>query len=268
MPENTSLQFPASSYIRRYGESGWTTRPQTFGFMEPSFNVIDESFEEFLVKIKCPNPAADSFTDVSQHNFLAILSGDVKTIDVVVGDEFKRTWSLHETLVCAASSFFQGAMRGQFREGKVYIKDDIHDVFALFVQWLYARSFSAPSMELLLHAYAFGDRFGASGFCTMALDKVYMEALKSEFTAEQVIWVAENTLPNSDLRHLVMDFVALKILSGRLFFSQEEWGTLTPVLTELLKKVAALSRRQPWVNPGMVNVPLLLPKLVYGIFNF
>lgn len=162
-------------------------------------------------------------------------------------------------------------MRGQFREvseRKVYIKDDINDVFTLFVQWLYARSFSAPSMELLLRAYVFGDWVGASGFCTMALDKLYMEALKSEFSAEQVIWVAENTLPNSDLRRLVMDFVALKILSGRPFFSQEEWETLTPVHTELLKKVAVLSRRQAWVNPAMVTVPLLLPKLVYGIFNF
>jgi hypothetical protein len=63
-----------------------------------------------------------------------------------------NTWRLHENL-CSESSFFGAAFNNPFQEAaekKIFLVGEDNAVFALFVHWLYTRSFSTADMDLIL----------------------------------------------------------------------------------------------------------------------
>jgi hypothetical protein len=191
--------------------------------------------------------------------------GNVGMVDVVVGEDEANIWRLHENLLCSESSFFSAAFSNPFQEAaekKVYLVGEDNAVFALFVQWLYTRSFSTADMDLILRAYVLGDRLRAASFSANAIDKIYMTACWCTFTVEQALWVVEHTIPESALRKLIMDSMAFKILTGSLAaFSSEDWESLAPIHCELLQAVTSLAQFNARANRF---APLMLPpRLAY-----
>lgn len=158
-------------------------------------------------------------------------------VDVLIGEK-RAHWHLHEKLLCAASPFFNAAINSLFREGvekKVVMQEDDTAVFTLFVQWLYSKQFTTVSSWLLLKAYALGDKLGSAQFRSLAMDKLYaLNYSQCTFTVEQILWVFDNTMPESALRKFTTESVGLGICSKTLDLSAEDWEILAPVMSEIM----------------------------------
>lgn len=157
-------------------------------------------------------------------------------------------WAIHRKLLCSQSNFFKTAINSAFRKGtekKVILSEDQNNVFSLFVQWLYSGSFATNSLPLLLRAYVLGDKLGSSGFQTLAFDKIYaLNISNCHFTAEQAVWVSENTLPDSMLKRVTMDMMAFGLLNGSLNPSDEGWEALAPIQLDILRSVQSVAKKQ------------------------
>jgi BTB/POZ domain len=168
-------------------------------------------------------------------------------IELVVGEE-AAVWFLHEKLLSAASTFFKAAINGRFKEGnerKITLVIDENLVFQLFVQYLYTRTFQTNSMRLLLRAYVLGDKLGAPDFQAHALDEIFgLNQHDCQFTAEQVLWVSNNTLPHCGLRRFTADTVAHGALTQKLKYGKEDWEMLARVMPELMDGVISIARVQ------------------------
>lgn len=184
---------------------------------------------------------------LSFSNPLCILSDDNEIIHVVVGNN-ATLWAIHRKLLCSHSNFFSAAINSAFREGaekKVILREELNDVFSLFVQWLYSGSFTTNAHPLLLRAYVLGDKLGSPGFQSLAFDKIYaFNVSNCHFTAEQAVWVSENTLPDSMLRKFTMDTMAFGLLNGSLRLSKDEWELLTPIQLDILRSVQSVAKIQ------------------------
>ncbi len=172
------------------------------------------------------------------------LQGSTSMIEIVVGEE-AAVWYLHEKILVAGSTFFKVAINSGFKEGierKITLAGDESLVFQLFVQYLYSKTFHTSSMRLLVRAYVLGDKLGASDFQAHALDKIYSHNFSQcQFTAEQVLWVFDNTLPGCALRRFTADTVAYSTLRQNLGYGTEEWGSLAPVMPELMEGVISIA---------------------------
>lgn len=169
-------------------------------------------------------------------------------IDVFVG-KASTLWRIHKKIVLLQSEFFQAALNGSFSEGienKVVLPEEDNETFALFVQWLYSQTFSCGFTDLLLRAYVMGDRFGAFSFRQEVLNKVYqLNAMEPRFTVEQVVWVADNTIPTSMLRTLTMDTVAIAMLNKVLEPTAKDWELLGPLSSEILRSMNSIATVNP-----------------------
>ncbi|PGH14912.1 hypothetical protein AJ79_02775 [Helicocarpus griseus UAMH5409] len=266
MSDDNAIPAPDPRFIRRYGEAAYATRPRVSDNQQLPLTTDDRSFEEWLAKLRHTEtprysmPTPSPFAHVHAHNLLAMLSGATEMVDVVVGDDHELVWRLHEALLSDASPFFKAAMEGPFQEAadrKVHLAEESNDVFALFVQWLYARSFTSYSMDILLRAYVLGDRLGTHEFRTATVDKIHEAARWHKFSIEQLIFVTEHTLPNSALRTLVIDSVALKILVGQWPVQEgEDWDALDFLHAEILQAIAQFCYDQSFVNQAMtIDLP-------------
>lgn len=201
---------------------------------------------------------------------LCSLSRNLDMVDVEVGDNPADTWRLHKYLLTTSSDYFRAVVNSPFQEGvenKVILGEEDNAVFALFVQWLYSRTFTATDMDILLRTYVLGDRLAAPDFAALALDKIYMDAPWYSFSPYQIIWVTENTTSNSALRRLVIESTAFKILNGTLSsFTAEDWDALAPVHCDILQVVTNSSHTNARVNalPNPVQLP---PRSTYTDAN-
>ncbi len=165
-------------------------------------------------------------------------------IEIVVGEE-AAVWCLHEKILTAGSTFFKAAINSRFKEGserKITLAADENLVFQLFVQHLYTKTFQTSSMKLLLKAYVLGDKLGAPNFQTHSLDKIFgLNYNYCQFTAEQVLWVFDNTLPQCGLRRFTADAVAHGTLRQKLKYGKEDWEMLAPVMPELMEGVISIA---------------------------
>jgi hypothetical protein len=97
-------------------------------------------------------------------------------------------------------------------------------------------------MRLLLRAYVFGDQLGAPDFQAPVLDKIFgLNHHYCQFTAEQVLWVFDSTLPKCGLRRLTADTVAHGTLRQKLNYGKEDWEMLAPVMPELMDGVISIT---------------------------
>jgi len=97
-------------------------------------------------------------------------------------------------------------------------------------------------MRLLLRAYVLGDKLGAPDFQDHALDKIFgLNYHYCQFTAEQVLWVFNNTVPRCGLRRFTADTVAHGALRQQLKYGQEDWEMLAPVMPELMDGVISIA---------------------------
>lgn len=177
-----------------------------------------------------------------------MLKGTKSMVEVIVGPE-ASSWYLHESLLSASSTFFRTAVHSAFREAtehKVTLPEDDPSAFELFVQFLYTEDFHCQVVAQLCDAYVMADKFGAHVFQAKALDKIYnVNRFDCRFSAAQVLWVFDNTLPGSALRDLAVDTVALAVLRKDLKFADEDWEVVGSVLPELMQAVVRTAKEQP-----------------------
>ena len=168
-------------------------------------------------------------------------------IDVVVGKS-KSRWHLHAKLLTENSDFFKKIINSSFKEGKeklIKLPDDNEAEFILFVQWLYSGDFTSSSLSRLCRVYAMADKFAALEFRDAALDKAWALNLgRCKFRPNHLIWIHENTMPESGLHKLAFDTVGLGIISKEVNFTAAELETLEPMMTEILQSVVRVSGLQ------------------------
>lgn len=177
---------------------------------------------------------------LADHNSL---QGSKSVIEILIGDG-PAVWCLHEAILAAGSTFFKAALNSPFKEGierKVTLADEDNLVFQLFVLYLHTRTFHTNEIGLLLQAYVLGDKLGAPNFKALALDKIFdLQRQCCRFTAEQVLWVVENTLPRCGLQRLTTDaIVAHGAWRQILKYGKEDWERLAPIMPELMEGIIA-----------------------------
>lgn len=86
--------------------------------------------------------------------------------------------SLHKSLLCASSEFFEKAFTGQFKEAKekaMHFEDVNIHVFECFVEWLYYGTITVVGkkdmqLDLLVDVYIFADRVLCAGLKNSVMD--------------------------------------------------------------------------------------------------
>ena len=178
-------------------------------------------------------------------------------IEIVIGDG-AEVWCLHEAILAAGSTFFKAAMNSPFKEGserKVTLPEEDNLAFQLFVQYLYTRTFHTNATGLLLKAYVLGDKLGAPNFKALALDKIFdIQRQCCRFTAKQVPWLVENTLPGCGLQRLTIDtIVAHGTWRKILKYGKEDWERLAPIMPELMERIIAIGGAQEGEEKGIIK---------------
>ena len=96
-------------------------------------------------------------------------------VDVFVGAK-RKTFRLHEELLCDRSDYFKATFQSEFAEGQskeLYLPDDNDASFELFVNWLYSGNIKPPSTDEELAAHL--------GLLALA-EKVLIEHLRNLVT--------------------------------------------------------------------------------------
>lgn len=125
-------------------------------------------------------PARGPSTDAPQ------VSRGTKIVTVLVGPE-QEEFAIHNTLLCAASRFFERALEGTFIEGQtqeVKLPEEHPEVFAFLVDWLYIGGYdhAYPSVlrshqqyfkdEYYLNVYRMADRLMIPGLQILAYFRI------------------------------------------------------------------------------------------------
>ena len=165
-------------------------------------------------------------------------------VDVIVSEN-KNLWRIHKLLLVESSDLFKKALNSEFREGheqRIVFEEDSNAAFTIFVQWLYSGTFTTSNLNVLLQGYVFGDKICCRTFCDLVMHNIRSSTLMNyQVTSSQVLWILENTLPDSKLRNLTIDVVATGVHLKRLQYTDEDWDNLAPVLPDIMKSVAKMA---------------------------
>lgn len=122
-------------------------------------------------------------------------------VDVFVGPK-RKTWRLHEDLLCDRSDYFKATFQGQFAEAtskELYLPEDNDVSFELFVNWLYGSKLRTPSDDDELAAYlgllALAEKALIEHLGNLAADHIraYYRDSKARVLAQDLSFVFENT---------------------------------------------------------------------------
>lgn len=127
----------------------------------------------------------------------------IKMVDVFVGAK-RKTFRLHEDLLCDRSDYFKATFQGEFAEAKskeLYLPDDNDASFELFVNWLYGGDLriDQPSNDEQLLAHfgllALAEKILIEHLRNLATDHIrgYYRDSKARVFARDVSFVFENT---------------------------------------------------------------------------
>ncbi|KAF2814004.1 uncharacterized protein BDZ99DRAFT_567703 [Mytilinidion resinicola] len=172
------------------------------------------------------DPAEVAFQRAGLRKPLLTLMRDPKAtfVEVVVGTEPTIvTWNLYESLLCAKSGFFRGALQGDFKEAqekrspcpkKTYerIDDLIRDEEGDELE------FSARQVRKSAEAWIMGNRLLIDvGFKNYAMNYLYHSLVPYEscpwrspvknLDPETVLYVVDNALENSKIRKFFTDLL-------------------------------------------------------------
>ncbi|KAK8254528.1 hypothetical protein HDK77DRAFT_478208 [Phyllosticta capitalensis] len=159
-----------------------------------------------------------------------------RVIEIVVGVSHKRTFYIHEGLLCYASEKFKIQLRGYFKEaqtGKIPDCQEDPELFAVFADflyhdgWLRKRKSLYYSCEWVMvsRCYAMGERLGSKVFQRECLWKLQHSITLKKFTIandalcrilKATTELPERTTGNEDpLRALVLRYAAGQISTLR-----------------------------------------------------
>ncbi|KAK8217998.1 hypothetical protein IWZ01DRAFT_478648 [Phyllosticta capitalensis] len=158
-----------------------------------------------------------------------------RVIEIVVGISDKRTFYIHEGLLCYASDKFKIQLRGPFKEaqtGKIPDCEEDPELFAVFADFLYhdgwltkrGSLFHPFEWVLVPRCYAMGERLGSKNFQRACLWKVQHSMTLETFIPNDALCqilkatteLPERTTENEDpLRSLVLWHTAGRISTLR-----------------------------------------------------
>ncbi len=122
-------------------------------------------------------------------------------VDVFVGPK-RKTFRLHEDLLCDRSSYFRATFGGDFAEAaskELYLPEDNDASFELFVNWLYGGTFKPPTKDDELPAHfgllALADKVLIEHLGNLATDHIrgYYRDTKARVLARDLAFVFDNT---------------------------------------------------------------------------
>lgn len=122
-------------------------------------------------------------------------------VDIFVGPK-RKTWRLHEDLLCDRSDYFKSTFQGKFAEAsskELYLTEDNDASFGLFVNWLYGDKLKPPSKDDELATYlgllALAEKVLIEHLSNLATDHIraYYRDSKARVLAQDLSFVFENT---------------------------------------------------------------------------
>ena len=124
-------------------------------------------------------------------------------VDIFVGPK-RKTFRLHEDLLCDRSGYFKATFQGEFAEAKskeLYLSEDNDSSFELFVNWLYGGDVQVgqPSTDDALPAYfgllALADKILIEHLRNVATDRIrgYYRDSQARILGRDLAFVFENT---------------------------------------------------------------------------
>ena len=128
----------------------------------------------------------------------------IKMVDIFVGAK-RKTFRLHEDLLCDRSDYFRATFHGEFAEAKskeLYLPEENDASFELFVNWLYGGTFKPPSKDDELQAHfgllVLADKLLIEHLANLATDHIrgYYRDSKARVLARDLSFVFENTRGN------------------------------------------------------------------------
>ncbi|KAF2232549.1 hypothetical protein EV356DRAFT_505068 [Viridothelium virens] len=154
------------------------------------------------------------------------------TVTVAVGPE-KKKYQVHRGLLIHHGTYFKHALHGDWIEAQdqvITLSEDSTEVFDAIYSWLYTRrlydSATDSSVETkvslnfltLCQIYVFGHVRGIPAVCNAAVDCIIAKAINENVVPTNCIrYVYENTLPGSNLRKLMVEFVIIGLQPETLY---------------------------------------------------
>ena len=148
-------------------------------------------------------------------------------VQIVVGPEAK-VFNLYKQILCDASSYFNAALKGDFKEAheqNINMPDEDVDTFTCFQIWLYSKELPLTDIsgeELdevdFVDLYIFGEARDIPEFQNAVMDAlITKDATSTAVTTGAIRRIYEHTSKTSPLRKLILDFVLhyLKITLAR-----------------------------------------------------
>ena len=125
------------------------------------------------------------------------------TVDIFVGPT-RKTFRVHEALLCDRSDYFKATFQGSFTEAttkELYLPDDNDASFQLFVNWLYGgdphvgRPKTDDELEAVFGLLALAEKVLVEHLCNLATDviRAYYRETKARVLARDLGFVFENT---------------------------------------------------------------------------
>lgn len=136
----------------------------------------------------------------------------IELVDVFVGPK-RKTFRLHEHLLCDRSDYFKATFQGEFAEAKskeLYLPDDNDASFELFVNWLYGGNLKPPSNDDELSAHlgllALAEKVLIEHLGNLTADHIrgYYRDSKARVSARDLSFVFDNTSSHLMLRCMVV----------------------------------------------------------------
>lgn len=174
---------------------------------------------------------------------------------MVVGSE-EKAFSVHENLIRASSIFFDKALSGNWKESHervIKLPEDEPEVFAIYVHWLYFRTFAVfrgkpDALESVDHlrlakAFVLGDKLLDQEVQDAVMD-AFVESMSTPDknghlwypTGPTVGYAYENTNSSAPIRELLLD--ASTLHSNSSWYRQENSAEYPqPFLLELVARL-------------------------------
>lgn len=143
-----------------------------------------------------------------------------------------KTFIIHKGILCRSAAYFKAALEGGFKESKDQVLELLEDdpvVFSHFELWLYTgkilelhESVKNIAWRVLTKIYLFGDARGIPELQNATID-LYIDKnyAAKEIPTYEINLIYENTLENSPLRRLLVDFMSFNtVLTDPGWFSE------------------------------------------------
>lgn len=139
------------------------------------------------------------------------------TVSLVVGQS-KTAFHVHEADLFAASPFFKAAFTSDFRESAertMTLPEDDENIFELFVEWLYHRSYELPAYPKPpicmqpVKLYVLADKYDVRSLKNLIVSKLFL-AFKQKVPLPKLSTIAyayEHTSQSSPIRKLLADML-------------------------------------------------------------